>query len=186
MSSNILCVESTHKGVNRRSEDVTQTQQRPESPTVTLTWHASKYNVLNSTRGKLSPGMRVSRSYINSNRGKLSPDMRVSSRYINSTGCKLSSGMRVSRRYINSTRGTSSSDSVRMTLFFCVVVYTGLFLVELHEVFFHRGKRVAAAQRGCTTGIWEKTRRGYALGSKVPSAIILLQTVRRIFFLRYR
>ena len=33
--------ESTHKGVNQHSKDVTQTQQqRPESPTVTLTWHA--------------------------------------------------------------------------------------------------------------------------------------------------
>ena len=33
-----------HKGVNQRSKDVTQTrQQRPESPTVTLTWRASKY-----------------------------------------------------------------------------------------------------------------------------------------------
>ena len=31
--------ESTHKGVNWRSKDVTQVQQRrPESPTVTLTW----------------------------------------------------------------------------------------------------------------------------------------------------
>ena len=32
-------LESTHKGVNQRSKDVTQTQQRP----VTLTWQASKY-----------------------------------------------------------------------------------------------------------------------------------------------
>ena len=40
------CTESTHKGVHQRSKDVTQTkQQRPESPTVTLTWHASKYKV---------------------------------------------------------------------------------------------------------------------------------------------
>ena len=32
--------ESTHKGVNQRSKDVTQAQQqRPESPAVTLTWH---------------------------------------------------------------------------------------------------------------------------------------------------
>ena len=38
--------ESTHKGVNQRSKDVTQTQQqRPELPTVTLTWHASTYKV---------------------------------------------------------------------------------------------------------------------------------------------
>ena len=36
--------ESTHKGVNQRSKDVTQAQQqRPESPTVTLTWHVCKY-----------------------------------------------------------------------------------------------------------------------------------------------
>ena len=34
------------KGVNQRSKDVTQIQQqRAESPTVTLTWHASKYRV---------------------------------------------------------------------------------------------------------------------------------------------
>ena len=34
---------STHKGANYRSKDVTQVQkQRPESPTVTLTWHACK------------------------------------------------------------------------------------------------------------------------------------------------
>ena len=37
-------LETTHKGVNQRSKDVTQTQQqKPESPTVTLAWHASKY-----------------------------------------------------------------------------------------------------------------------------------------------
>ena len=29
----------------RGSKDVTQTQQRPESPTVTLTWHASQAKV---------------------------------------------------------------------------------------------------------------------------------------------
>ena len=33
---------STHRGVNQRSRDVRQTQQRPGPPTVTLTWHASK------------------------------------------------------------------------------------------------------------------------------------------------
>ena len=39
-------LESTHKGVNQCSKGVTQTQQqRPESPSVTLTWHASKYKV---------------------------------------------------------------------------------------------------------------------------------------------
>ena len=38
--------QSAHDGVNQRSKDVTQTQQqRPESPAVTLTWHASKYKV---------------------------------------------------------------------------------------------------------------------------------------------
>ena len=36
--------ESTHKGVNWCSNYVTQVQQqRPESPTVTLTWHVCKY-----------------------------------------------------------------------------------------------------------------------------------------------
>ena len=35
-----------HKGVNQRSKDVREAQQqRPESPTVTLTWHACKYKV---------------------------------------------------------------------------------------------------------------------------------------------
>ena len=38
--------KSTHKGVNQRSKYETQVrQQRPESPTVTLTWHACKYKV---------------------------------------------------------------------------------------------------------------------------------------------
>ena len=38
--------ESTHKGVNQRSKYVTQVQQqRPESPRVTLTWHACKYKI---------------------------------------------------------------------------------------------------------------------------------------------
>ena len=32
-------------------KDVTQTQQRPESPTVTLTWHASKHKLHKSTWG---------------------------------------------------------------------------------------------------------------------------------------
>ena len=37
---------STHKGVNWRWKYGTQVQQqRPESPTVTLTWHACKYKV---------------------------------------------------------------------------------------------------------------------------------------------
>ena len=36
----------THRGVNQRLKDVTQTQQqRPESPTATLTWNAGKYKV---------------------------------------------------------------------------------------------------------------------------------------------
>ena len=37
--------ESTHKGVNQHLKYATQVQQRPESPTVTLTWHACKYKV---------------------------------------------------------------------------------------------------------------------------------------------
>ena len=42
-----MTLTQTHKGVNyKRSKYVTQVQQqRPETPTVTLTWHASKYNV---------------------------------------------------------------------------------------------------------------------------------------------
>ena len=40
----LVQIESTHKGANKRSKYVTQTQQlRRESPTVTLTWHACKY-----------------------------------------------------------------------------------------------------------------------------------------------
>ena len=40
------CAESTNKGL----KDVMQTQQqRPNLPTVVLTWHASKY--ISSTRG---------------------------------------------------------------------------------------------------------------------------------------
>ena len=36
--------ESTHKGVNQHSKYVTQAQQqRPESPSVTLTWHPRPY-----------------------------------------------------------------------------------------------------------------------------------------------
>ena len=49
--------ESTHKGGNQRSKYVTQVQQqRPESPMVTLTWHACKYKVhkLHPTRGTSS------------------------------------------------------------------------------------------------------------------------------------
>ena len=42
---------SANKGVNQHSKDIRRTQhQRPESPTVTLTWHASTYQVLNSTK----------------------------------------------------------------------------------------------------------------------------------------
>ena len=38
--------QSAQKGVNQRPKAVTQTQQqRPESPTETLTWHASKFKV---------------------------------------------------------------------------------------------------------------------------------------------
>ena len=35
--------ESTHKGVNQSTKDITKTQQKPESPTVPLTFHPSKY-----------------------------------------------------------------------------------------------------------------------------------------------
>ena len=41
-----VSLKSTHKGVNQRSKYVTQIQQqRPELPTVTLTWHACEYKV---------------------------------------------------------------------------------------------------------------------------------------------
>ena len=38
-------LESTHKGVNYRPKYVIQIQQRPESTTVTFTWHACKCKV---------------------------------------------------------------------------------------------------------------------------------------------
>ena len=40
--------ESTNKGVNYRSKDVTQAQQRPDSLTVAIAWHACKYKVQNT------------------------------------------------------------------------------------------------------------------------------------------
>ena len=40
--------KSTNREINYRSKDVTQTQQRPESPKVTFTWYASKYKVYNT------------------------------------------------------------------------------------------------------------------------------------------
>ena len=43
--------ESTNKGVNQRSKHVTQVQQqRPESPTIPLTWHACKGNVIGAEK----------------------------------------------------------------------------------------------------------------------------------------
>ena len=87
------------------SKDVTQTQQqRPETPKVTLTWHASRYKVhklhqstryINSTRVCT---LRVDTRYMNSTRVCT---LRVDTRYMNSTRvCTL----RVDTRYINSTR----------------------------------------------------------------------------------
>ena len=41
-----MVTTSTNKGVNWCAKDITQTQQqKPESPTITLTWHASNYKV---------------------------------------------------------------------------------------------------------------------------------------------
>ena len=37
--------ESTHKGANQRLKHATQAQQRPESPTATLTWIVCKCKV---------------------------------------------------------------------------------------------------------------------------------------------
>ena len=46
----------THKGVDQRSKDVTHVQQqRPESPTVTLTWLACKYKVHVKTPPEVHP-----------------------------------------------------------------------------------------------------------------------------------
>ena len=39
-------INTLHKGVNQCLKNVTQAQQqKPELPSVTLTWHASKYKV---------------------------------------------------------------------------------------------------------------------------------------------
>ncbi len=44
--------ESTHRGVNQHSKDVTQAQQqRPGMCVNTLTWHVCKYKVHTLTRG---------------------------------------------------------------------------------------------------------------------------------------
>ena len=51
ISLGFLSLDTTHKGVNYLWKDVTQAQQqRPETPTVTFTWHASKFKVRNSIR----------------------------------------------------------------------------------------------------------------------------------------
>ena len=39
------CLESTHKGVISPRKTAHKQQQRPQSPTATLTWHASQYKV---------------------------------------------------------------------------------------------------------------------------------------------
>ena len=38
-------IEKSLKGVNSHLKDATQTKQRPQSPTVVLTWHVSEYKV---------------------------------------------------------------------------------------------------------------------------------------------
>ena len=45
LACNSSFLEPRRKKVNECSKDVRQAQQRPESPTVTLTWHACKYKV---------------------------------------------------------------------------------------------------------------------------------------------
>ena len=55
--------ESTNTGVNQRSKILTQVQkQRPESPAVTLDWHACKYKVhkLNLTSDNYEPTLNWS------------------------------------------------------------------------------------------------------------------------------
>ena len=52
--------ESAHKGVNSRSKYVTQVQQqRPESPAVTLTWHASQIWIRTRPRALVQWATRV-------------------------------------------------------------------------------------------------------------------------------
>ena len=58
----LIIAESTHKGVNWRWKCVTQVpQQRSESPTVTLSWHACKCKVhkLHLKVHKLHPQARA-------------------------------------------------------------------------------------------------------------------------------
>ena len=63
----LLMLMVTHKGVNWHSKYITQVQQqRPKSPTVTLTWHACKHKV---RKLHLRSGMHVNTRYINSTRG---------------------------------------------------------------------------------------------------------------------
>ena len=51
ISFGFLSLDTTHKEVNYLWKDVTQAQQqRPETPTVTFTWDASKFKVRNSIR----------------------------------------------------------------------------------------------------------------------------------------
>ena len=57
--------ESTHKGVNYPSKDVTQTQQqRPKSPTVPLTWHARQYKVHKLHQRHILKKMSIWWSYV--------------------------------------------------------------------------------------------------------------------------
>ena len=55
----------------RKTSQQRRQQQRPQYPTVTLTWHASKYKVHKLHQRILSPGMRANTRYINSIRGCL-------------------------------------------------------------------------------------------------------------------
>ena len=90
--------ESTHKGVNLHPKDFTQTQQqRPESPTVTLTWHASKYQ-----GHKLHQRTHNSKNL--SHLWELSPGMWVHTRYINTRGHTMAMGAGIAQWLEHRTR----------------------------------------------------------------------------------
>ena len=69
-----LSEKSTHKGVNYRSKDVTQTKERPESPTASFTCPGMRLNaryIIKSTRGTASRSIKSSRTVSAKGRCKL-------------------------------------------------------------------------------------------------------------------
>ena len=71
------CHKPTRKGVNQRSKYVIQ-RQRPESPTVTLTWHACKYKVHKLHQGNIlsALGLLLFHNYYDKWEAKLNEDIK--------------------------------------------------------------------------------------------------------------